>query len=140
MKDAPLSELLRQANIKTDNQFMALHDSSWKDCPKTGRSTGAHMIFYQGGPIDHVTHVTGPVSQSSAESKYNKACTSGMDVARFRTLIHEFLNKDPYIVPEEAPLIILDRKSAVCMSKNGKDNKQNRNISRGVHLVIYGEK
>ena len=32
--------------------------------------------------------------------------------------IHEFLNKDPDIVPEEALLIVLDIKSDICMSKN----------------------
>ena len=42
-----------------------------------------------------------------------------MALAHFRMLIHEFLKKDPDIVPEEAPLIFLDRKSAMCMSKNG---------------------
>ena len=36
-------------------------------------------------------------------------------------LIHEFLDKDPYIVPEEAPLIIFSSKSAVCMANNGKE-------------------
>ena len=45
---------------------MALSDSRWQDCPDTGRSTGAYIIFYQGGPIEHVTHVPGPVAQSSA--------------------------------------------------------------------------
>ena len=64
-------------------------------------------------PIDHVTHVPGPVSQSSAEIEYNEACTAGMALAHFRMLIHEFLNKDPDIVPEEAPLIVLDSKSAM---------------------------
>ena len=63
MKDAPLSDLLRQASINTDNQFMALYDYSWKDYPDTGRSTGSYIIFYKCVPIDHVTHVTGPGAQ-----------------------------------------------------------------------------
>ena len=63
-----------------------------------------------------------------------------MYLAHFRMLIHEFLNKDPYIVPEEAPTIILDSKSAVCMAKNGNDTKQTRQISRRMHLVKNGEK
>ena len=66
MKDAPLSDLLRQANIKTENQLMAFSDHSWQDFPDTGRNTGAYIIFYQGGPIYHSTHVPGPVSKSSA--------------------------------------------------------------------------
>ena len=100
MNDAPVSDLLRQDSIKTDNQFMAFSDSSWQDCPDTGRSTGAYIIFYQGGPIDHFKHVSGPVAQLSAESQYNEACTSGMTLAHFRMLIHEFLNKDTDIVPD----------------------------------------
>ena len=55
-------------------------------------------------------------------------------------LIHEFLNKDTDIVPEEAPLIILDGKSAMCMDKNGKDTKHKRHIARIMHLVRNGEK
>ena len=35
-------------------------------------------------------------------------------------LIHELLNKDPNIVSEEDPLIILCSKFYVCMAKNGK--------------------
>ena len=44
---------------------MDLSDSICQDCPDTVRSTGAYIIFYQGGPIEHGTHVPGPVSQSS---------------------------------------------------------------------------
>ena len=48
--------------------MMDFSDSIWKDCPDTGRSTGAYTILYQCGKIDHVTHVPGKVSQSIAES------------------------------------------------------------------------
>ena len=51
--------------------------------------------------------VPGPVAQSSAESEYNAACTAGMALAHFRMLIHELLNDNPDMVPEEAPLIVL---------------------------------
>ena len=90
MNDTPVTDLLRQASIKTENHLMGFSDSIWQDCPDTGRSTGAYIIFYQGGPIDHVTHVLGPVDQSSAESEYNAACTAGMDLAHFIMLICEF--------------------------------------------------
>ena len=63
-----------------------------------------------------------------------------MALAHFRMLIHESLNKDPYIFPEEALLIILDRKSAICMDNNGKDINHTRHISSRVHLVRNGEK
>ena len=41
MNDATVSDLLRQASIKTENHLMDFSDSSWKYCPDTDRSTGA---------------------------------------------------------------------------------------------------
>ena len=83
---------------------------------------------------NHGTHVPGPFAQSSAESEYNAAYTSGMALAYFRMLIHELINEDPEMVPEEAPLIFLDSKSAMCMAKNGKDTKNTRHIARRMHF------
>ena len=65
MKDAHLSDLLRQASINTDNNLMIFSDYICKDCPDTGRITGSYIIIYQGGTIGHVTHVPGQFSQSS---------------------------------------------------------------------------
>ena len=129
LNDATVTDLLRQSNINTKNHLMNFSDSSWQDCPDTGRSTGAYIIFYQGGPIDHGTHVPGPVAQSSVESEYNSACTTGMDLAHFRMLVHELLNEDSDMVPKEAPLIVLDGKSSMCMAKNGKDTKHTIKIA-----------
>ena len=119
---------------------MAFSDSSWQDCPYTGRSTRAYIIFNQGVPIDHGTHVPGPVAQSSAESDYNAACTAGMALAHFRMLVHKLLNEDPDMVPKEAPLIVLDIKTVMCMANNGKDTKHTRHIARRMHFVRNGEK
>ena len=62
-----------------------------------------------------------------------------MALAHFRMLINELFNKDPDIVPEEAPLIVLDSKSSVFMVKNGKDTKETRQIDKRVHFVSDGE-
>ena len=80
------------------------------------------------------------VSKSSAESEYNAAYAAGMALAHFRMLIHELLNKDPDIVPDENPIIILDSKSSVCMVNNGKDTNCTSCISRIVHFVRNGDK
>ena len=48
------------------------------------------------------------------------------------------LNKDPDIVPREAPLIVLDSKSAMCMAKNVKDTKHTRHIARRMNFVSNG--
>ena len=60
--------------------------------------------------------------------------------AHFSILIHELLNKDTDIVPEAAPLTILDSKSAVCMDNNGKDANHTRHISRRVPFLRNCEK
>ena len=63
-----------------------------------------------------------------------------MALENFRMLIHEWLEKDPDIVLEEAPLVLLDSKSAMCMENNGKDTKHTRHIARKIHFVSNGEK
>ena len=57
MNYAPVTDRLRQASIKTENHLMDFSDSSWQYFLDTERSIGVYIIFYQGGPIDHVTHV-----------------------------------------------------------------------------------
>ena len=63
--DAPVSDLMRQANTKTDNLLMDYSDYSWQDFLDTGWSTGAYIILYHVRPIYHLKHVTGPFAQSS---------------------------------------------------------------------------
>ena len=46
MNDALVTDLLRQASIKTDNDLMDFSNSIWKDCPDTGRSTGEYILFH----------------------------------------------------------------------------------------------
>ena len=57
-----------------------------------------------------------------------------MALAHFRMLIHELLNNDPDIFPEEAPLIFLNGKSDMCMAKNVKDTKHTRHIAGRMHF------
>ena len=135
MNDATVSDLLRQVSINTENKLMAFSNSSWQEFPDTGISTVECIIFQLGGPIYNDTHVPGTVYQSFSESEYNAACTTGINLAHFRILIHEFLSKGLDIVPEEAPLIILDSKFDVCMGNNSEDIKHKRHISRTVNFV-----
>ena len=120
--------------------MIAFSDSSWQYFPYTGRSTGSYIIFYQCGPIDHGTHIPVLLYQSSTGSEYNKSCTAGMVLAHFRMVIHELLSKNPDIVLEEAPMIILDSKYTVCMAKNSKYTNHTRHIAGRVHFVRNGEK
>ena len=57
IEDTPLTYILGQAIINSENQFIVFYDSRWQECLDTVSSTGAYILFYQGGPIDHYTHV-----------------------------------------------------------------------------------
>ena len=65
-------------------------------------------------------------------------CRNGFST--FQDFIHEFLNKDPDIVPEEDPLLIFYSNSEDCMAKNGKDTNHTRHIASRVHFLRNGEK
>ena len=62
IKGAPLSDLLRQASIKTEKKLMAFSDYSWQIFPDTGRSTESCNIYDQHGPIYHGAHVLRPAT------------------------------------------------------------------------------
>ena len=62
-----------------------------------------------------------------------------MALAYFRMLIHELLNKDTDIVPEEAPLVILYSNYVMCIANNGKDTKHTHHIARRIHFLSNGE-
>ena len=63
-----------------------------------------------------------------------------MALAYSRMLFNKLLNKGPYIFTEDAPLIILDSKSAMCMDDTGKDTKHTGHIARKRNLLRNGEK
>ena len=62
--------------------MFGMHDSSWQDCPDTGRSTGAYIIFSQGGPVDFATFVPVPVAMSSAEAEINASANGILHTIR----------------------------------------------------------
>ena len=63
-----------------------------------------------------------------------------MALAHFRMLVHELLNEYPDMIAKEAPLIVSDGKSAICMANNGRDTKHTRHISRRMLFVRNEEK
>ena len=61
-----------------------------------------------------------------------------MVLAHIRMLIHELLNKDPDIFPEEDPMIIYDSKSYMFMTNNYKETKHTKHIPMRVNVVSNG--
>ena len=118
---------------------MVFYYSTCQDFPDTGRSTGEYIVFYQGVPTDHCTHIPVPVAQFSSESYYTTVCTEEMYLLHFIMINNELVNKYPDVVPDHSPLLILDIKSAVCISNNRKYTKHTIHIFRIIHFVRNGE-
>ena len=108
-------------------------DSSWQDCPDTGKSTGSYLVFSNGSLVDTGSFVPTPISMSSAEAEYN-ACAFGITASTHQVQVYNCLHdKDPdklLTVP-----LFTDSESAIAMMANEKLNKRNRHIARRVHYV-----
>ena len=114
---------------------MAFLDSSWQDCPDTGRSTGSFDIFYQGGVVQSSSFVPDPVAMSSAEAEFNAACVTAMALAHLRQLVLEIRGEDPSSV-WELPLLI-DSRSAIAMGNSFRDTRHTQHIERWFHYIQW---
>ena len=133
---APISELIFSQNIHpTESTFYVFADSSWQDCPDTGRSTGGYHIFYQGGIVDSAMTFPTPVALSSAEAEYNNACHACVAINAMAMLINDMNGRDPD-TPLNIPLL-MDNTAAISMGESFKDTKHTRHINRRYHYVRY---
>ena len=125
---------------------MGMTDSSFQDCPDTGRSTTAYKTFYRGSLVDQNSSVPVPVALSSAEAEYMGAANAATSLAHHRELTYDLENMgtkeyDPEQVHGEVPsLILVDNQATVAMSNNYKVSKKNRHIARRYHYVKQGVK
>ena len=121
---SPVYKIISDNNITTSTSLISFSDSNWQDDHGTARSTGAYIIFYQGGPVDFSSNLPQPIALSSAEAKYNEACLACVAIAHIRMLLGD-LRGEPVVEP--TPLL-LDSKSAVDMGKNYRDTHHSRHI------------
>ena len=131
---SPVYHLLKD-NTECDPSapMVLMTDSSWQDCPDTGRSTGSYQLYHQGGIIDCGSFVPTPVAMSSAEAEYNAIAHSMQDITNSKQVIHELYGNKadkPLSVP-----LLCDSESAIAIGKNQKDTKRTRHIQRRFHFV-----
>ena len=98
-----------------------MHDSSWQDCPDTGRSTGSFLIFSQGGIMDFSTFEPSPVAMSSAEAECNTGAAAGMSMCHIRMLDNELNGLEADLIPSPPVLMLCDNESAVTITNLDKD-------------------
>ena len=120
-----------------------MHDSSWQDCPDTGRSTGSYIIFSQGGTVDFSTYVPSPVAMSSAEAECNAGAVAGMAMSHIRMLLNELEGYEADILRNDPLTMYCDSASAITIVNSDKDIKSLRHCKRRLlfmrQLRIEGE-
>jgi hypothetical protein len=131
--ESPLAKYLEKAQVDVKNMLVLVTDSSWQDCPDTGRSTGGFLSFYQGGIVDDGSVTPDPVAMSSAEAEYNQACVRTMRMSHTRQLVaemHGLSTEEPWAVP-----LLLDNTAAISIGNSFRDTAHNRHILRRYHYV-----
>ena len=140
--------MLQDVGILSDKptNTIGFSDTSWQDCPDTGRSTTGYKVFVQGALIDSQSSMPVPVALSSAEAEYMGACNLGAMICHLRDLVYdfEFLGTNEYDInatTKEVPSVLLiDNQATVRMSKNYKVTSKNRHVARRWHFVRQGVK
>ena len=140
---SPAVKICKKYKIEP-TEIIGFSDTSWQDCPDTGRSTSGYKIFVQGGLVDAQSTMPVPVALSSAEAEYMGACNLGAMVCHLRDLKYEFekLGCEDYDVEGSTSsvpsILLIDNQATVRMSKNYKVTGKNRHVGRRWHFVRQG--
>ena len=98
-----------------------MHDSSWQDCPDTGRSTGAFVLFSQGGALDYNTFVPSPVAMLSAEAECIAGAMAGMAMSHIQMLQNKLSGYEADIIKNGPITMFCDSARAVTIVNSEKD-------------------
>ena len=143
LKDSPVHVICEKQKITTTD-IIAFSDSSWQDCPDTGRSTCGFKIFIRGGIIESQSTMPVPIALSSAEAEYMGACNCGAMVCFLRELLYEFdfLGTPEYdidgVYGNTPTILLIDNQATISMSENYKVTAKNRHVARRWHFVRRG--
>ena len=133
-KRSPVYKLVHEfIKAHADAPLILFTDSSWQDCPDTGRSTGGLLLYHQGGLVDGGSFVPNPVALASTEPEYNALAHAMQDTIGTRQLIQELYGNHP-----DTPLTIpclCDSESAIIIGSNLKDTKRTRHIQCRIHYA-----
>ena len=142
--ESPLYQMLKGNAIKIkEDATVTFTDSSWNDCKDTGRSTGGYISMFQGGAVDHNSHLPIPVAMSSREAEYIAAAVACMRASHLRMLSYDFdfmgtENYEPENIKYDPSVIIIDNEAAIAMASCNKDTAGNRHVARRYHYVRQG--
>ena len=72
-EDSPVYKICKDNGIEP-RDIVVMSDTSFQDCPDTGRSTTGYKVFIRGSLCEANSSVPGPVALSSAEAEYMSCC------------------------------------------------------------------
>jgi hypothetical protein len=145
IEESPMYEICSRNKVCV-SEIVGFSDSSWQDCPDTGRSTGGYKIFVQGGLVEAHSSMPVPVALSTAESEYMMCCNLSAMVCHLRELFYDFMNlgKSDYdrngTFGKIPSILLIDNQATVQMSKNYRVTSKNRHVARRWHFVRRGVK
>ena len=119
--------LLKEHNITSDDKSaIPCSGPSWNDYVDTGRSTGGHVTFIEGGSFDYGSHLPVPVAMPSGKAEYISATVACMRASHLRILIYDlkFLYSEDYDgdnMEYEPVKIIFENKALISMARCNKD-------------------
>ena len=115
-QEAKIMKLNRSIQLIMD--LVLFTDSSWQDCPDTGRSTTGYLIFYRGGVIDANSMLQIPVAMSSCEAEVMACCSGSMAAAHVHMLLYDMkylgtkrYNEKQIALPNPPTIIMVNNES-----------------------------
>ena len=139
-KNSPIYSYLREHGTEIKDEIFGMHDSSWQDCPDTGRSTGCYFNFIAGGIVDFSSFVPAPVALSSTEAEMNAGAVGGMGMSYVRMLWNDLHGEDPDILWDPPISMFCDNSGAVTFANSDKDSKALRHTKRRMFFMRQSRK
>ena len=112
----------------------------WNDDVDAGINTGAFLVFYMEGLVEHTTNLPDPVALSSAEAEYNEACLACMSMAHQHKFLYELELVKKIDSTDIKPVpVMIDNRSAVDWGVSYKGMKHTHHIMRCYHYIYRKE-
>ena len=141
----PIYEICHHHRIPCSN-LTVFSDTSWQDCPDTGRSTVGYMIFHNGALIEANSTMPTHIAMSTSEAKYMAACSASMATAHIHMLLYDMIylgtkqwRESAQRLPTIPSILMIDNEATVQIAKNGKLTQKACHIERRFHFVRKGQ-
>jgi len=106
-------------------------DSSFGDCPDTGRSTIAYVFMFHGAPLSWYSKLNGFVTLNTNHSEYAALAAAARE-AEWLLLLLRDLDKDSALAPVP---ISVDNSGVVSLVFNPVDHQTNKHVKLSCHYA-----